>query len=215
MKPQYDRMFIFMAKLYFYYSAMNAGKTTTLLQSDFNYRERGMNTLCLLPSIVVNSFNPLITSRIGLSKKPVSLGEEMNIADYVTESLKKTSLSCILVDEAQFLTKNHVLQLCEVVDTRDIPVLTYGLRTDFQGELFQGSQALLALADQLIEIKTICFCGKKAIMTARTTPEGLPITQGNQVDCGGNDRYVALCRKHHREFCKETDRLIIPVSQAG
>jgi len=204
-----------MAKLYFYYSAMNAGKTTTLLQSDFNYRERGMNTLCLLPSIVVNSFNPLIKSRIGLSKEPVSLEEGMNIADYVTDHLKKESLSCILVDEAQFLTKNHVLQLCEVVDTQDIPVLTYGLRTDFRGELFQGSQALLALADHLIEIKTICFCGKKAIMTARMTPQGRPIAQGNQVDCGGNDRYIALCRHHHRQFCKEKDGMTIPLSQAG
>lgn len=197
-----------MAKLYFYYSAMNAGKTTHLLQSEFNYRERGMNTLCFLPSCVVNSFNPLIQSRLGVSKVPISLEEHMNIQAYVKEHLKTDSLSCILVDEAQFLTKHHVLQLCEVVDQHDIPVLTYGLRTDFQGELFQGSKALLALADHLVEIKTICFCGKKAIMTARMTPQGEPVTKGEQVECGGNDRYVPFCRKHHREFCKKTGKIM-------
>ena len=192
-----------MAKFYFYYSAMNAGKTTNLLQSEFNYRERGMNTLCFLPSIVAKFFNPLIESRIGLSKVPVSLEEDMNIKEYVEQYTKIKNLSCILIDEAQFLTKNHVLQLCEVVDNLDIPVLTYGLRTDFQGELFEGSRSLLALADHLIEIKTICFCGKKATMTARVTSQGKPVTEGAQVECGGNDRYIALCRKHHSEFCKE------------
>lgn len=199
-----------MAKLYFYYSAMNAGKTTALLQSEFNYRERGMNTLCFLPSVVAQSFNPLIQSRIGLSKVPVPLEEAMNIVDYVSEYTKTRSLSCALVDEAQFLSKDHVLQLCEVVDTQGIPVLTYGLRTDFRGELFEGSRALLARADHLIEIKTICFCGKKAIMTARTTSQGKPVIEGVQVECGGNDRYIALCRKHHRDFCQEKGDLPIP-----
>ena len=203
-----------MAKLYFYYSAMNAGKTTNLLQSEFNYRERGMNTLCFLPSSVVKFFNPLIQSRLGLSKVPISLEEDMDIRTYVEQYTKLNSLSCILVDEAQFLTKNHVLQLCEVVDRHDIPVLTYGLRTDFQGELFQGSRALLALADHLVEIKTICFCGKKAIMTARMTPQGEPVTEGNQVECGGNDRYIPLCRKHHGEFCKGKGQIAPSLLQA-
>jgi thymidine kinase len=190
-----------MAKLYFYYSAMNAGKTTWLLQSDFNYRERGMNTLCFLPE-VVTGFSPQIRSRIGLFKEPVLLQSEMNVMDYVQAHHKAQPLSCILVDEAQFLSKEHVWQLCTLVDQQKIPVLTYGLRTDFRGELFEGSRYLLALADQIEEIKTICFCGSKATMTARMTPEGRAVTGGDQVDCGGNDKYTSLCRKHHTLFCQ-------------
>jgi thymidine kinase len=186
-----------MAKLYFYYSAMNAGKTTTLLQSDFNYRERGMNTLCFLPAVVAKQWNPLITSRIGLSRIPIILEEDMDLVNYVGESKEKQGVSCIFVDEAQFLSKRHVRQLCRVVDILNIPVLTYGLRTDFQGELFNGSRHLLAWADHLQEIKTICFCGKKAIMTARFDGFGTKVIDGDQVDCGGNDRYMALCRYHH------------------
>lgn len=188
-----------MAKLYFYYSAMNAGKTTWLLQSDFNYRERGMNTLCFLPE-VVTAFSPQIRSRIGLFKDPIVLNVDMDIKDYVSSYQSGAPVSCIFVDEAQFLSKQQVTQLCTVVDHMNIPVLTYGLRTDFRGELFEGSRYLLALADQIEEIKTICFCGRKAIMTARMTPEGTAVTGGDQVECGGNDKYISLCRKHHGMF---------------
>jgi len=191
-----------MAKLYFYYSAMNAGKTTTLLQSEFNYRERGMKTLCFLPEIVAKTLAPVIESRIGLSTTPIVLKSDMDIGVYTRTALKSQKISCILVDEAQFLSRLHVLQLCAVVDELDIPVLTYGLRTDFQGELFEGSRHLLALADHLVEIKTICFCGKKATMTARLDPKGVAVTKGQQIQCGGKDsQYLSLCRKHHREFC--------------
>jgi thymidine kinase len=186
-----------MAKLYFYYSAMNAGKTTTLLQSDFNYRERGMNTLCFLPDVVAKQWNPLIASRIGLSCVPIILEDEMDVLKYVQGVLNEKPISCILVDEAQFLSKRHVRQLCRIVDRLRIPVLTYGLRTDFEGELFEGSRHLLAWADQLQEVKTICFCGKKAIMTARFDGFGVKVIDGQQIDCGGNDRYMALCRHHH------------------
>jgi thymidine kinase len=169
------------------------------LQSDFNYRERGMNTLCFLPEIVTE-FSPQIRSRIGLFKDPIILTTGMDIEKYIASHHSQYALSCIFVDEAQFLSKDHVSQLCRVVDHMNIPVLTYGLRTDFRGDLFEGSQHLLALADQIEEIKTICFCGRKAIMTARMTKEGAAVTGGDQVDCGGNDKYISLCRKHHGMF---------------
>lgn len=188
-----------MAKIYFYYSAMNAGKTTALLQSDFNYRERGLKTLCFLPD-VVREFQSKITSRIGLSKTPVFLSDDMDVAGYVRQFLVADSLACVLVDEAQFLKKNHVQQLAYIVDELEIPVLTYGLRTDFKGDLFEGSHYLLAWADHIQEIKTICFCGAKATMTVRLTGQGSAVKEGEQVECGGNDRYVALCRKHHNHF---------------
>ena len=193
-------MIFFMAKLYFYYSAMNAGKTTLLLQSDFNYLERGMNTICFLPEVVWRLFNPQIESRIGLSKTPIPLLKTMDLVEYVREYLQRKTLACVLIDEAQFLSKEHVAQLCIIVDELHIPVLAYGLRTDFKGDLFEGSQALLAIADHLIEIKTICFCGKKATMTARIDRKGEVVIAGGQVECGGNDRYVSFCRKHHKDF---------------
>lgn len=176
---------------------MNAGKTTALLQSAFNYWERGMQTLCFLPAVVANQWNPLISSRIGLSCKPVILEETMDLFEYVKEAHAQKNLSCLLIDEAQFLSKKHVRALSWIVDQLNIPVLTYGLRTDFQGELFEGSRYLLAWADHLQEIKTICFCGKKAIMTARFDALGSKVVEGNQVECGGNDQYMALCRHHH------------------
>jgi thymidine kinase len=186
-----------LSKLYFYFSAMNAGKTTTLLQSDFNYRERGMNTVCFLPALVAEQWNPLITSRVGLSRVPIVLSNDMDLLTIMAAEMEKQTVSCIFVDEAQFLSKRHVRQFCRIVDRLDIPVLTYGLRTDFQGELFEGSRHLLAWADHLQEIKTICFCGKKAIMTARFDGFGNKVIDGDQIDCGGNDRYISLCRKHH------------------
>ncbi len=186
-----------MSKLYFYFSAMNAGKTTTLLQSDFNYRERGMHTMCFLPAVVAEQQNPLITSRIGLSRVPIVLKNDMDVFAIIVAEMEQKTISCVFVDEAQFLSKRHVRQLCRIVDRLDIPVLTYGLRTDFQGELFEGSRHLLAWADHLQEIKTICFCGKKAIMTARFDGFGTKVIDGDQIDCGGNDRYISLCRNHH------------------
>lgn len=186
-----------MAKLYFYYSAMNAGKSTALLQANFNYQERGIKTLCFLPSVAAH-FQAEILSRIGLKTNPMVLEAEEDLVGFVR---RKASLpGCILVDEAQFLSVKNVDDLCILVDEDNIPVLTYGLRTDFQGQLFVGSQRLLAVADHLSEIKTICFCGRKAILTARVNAQGKAQMEGDQIDCGGNDKYISFCRKHHRAF---------------
>ena len=186
---------------------MNAGKTTNLLQSDFNYRERGMHTLCFLPAVVAEQWNPIITSRIGLSRIPIILENDMDLFAMLTQEMVNNAVSCVFVDEAQFLSKRHVRQLCRIVDRLDVPVLTYGLRTDFQGELFEGRRHLLAWADHLQEIKTICFCGKKAIMTARFDGFGTKVIDGDQIDCGGNDRYVSLCR-HHHDILENNDDLL-------
>lgn len=189
-----------MAKLYFYYSAMNAGKTTTLLQSSYNYRERGMDTLLYVPEIDVRFKKGIITSRIGLMSDAVTFSADFDF--FVGISRQKEilpRLTCILVDEAQFLTKVQVLQLCRVVDELRLPVLTYGLRTDFQGETFEGSHALLALAEELSEIKTICHCGRKATMNIRTDDAGKRILEGEQVQIGGNESYVSVCRRHFFE----------------
>ena len=188
-----------MAKLYFYYSAMNAGKSTVLLQSSHNYEERGMQTRLLTPKVDERAGEGIIASRIGLRKDaiPFSPGDHLH-AD--TEAAhRENPLGCVLIDEAQFLTRAQVEQLARVADELGIPVLCYGLRTDFQGNLFPGSAALLGWADHLIEIKTICHCGRKATMNLRTDVNGQPIKQGAQVEIGGNERYVAMCRKHFVE----------------
>lgn len=189
-----------MAKLYFYYSAMNAGKTTTLLQSSYNYFERGMQTLLFLPKIDDRYAQGQITSRIGLHKQAYSFDTDFDFFAYI-ENAKKTieKLACVLVDEAQFLTKKQVYDLTRVADLLNLPVLTYGLRTDFMGETFEGSHYLLAWAEELIEIKTICHCGKKAIMNARVNEDGSLVKSGKQIEIGGNERYVSLCRKHFNE----------------
>lgn len=187
-----------MAKLYFYYAAMNAGKTTVLLQSSHNYRERGMRTLLWTPAIDTRAGLGTICSRIGLSADARAFYPEDNLFAQTRAEHEKGWLSCILVDEAQFLTAEQVYQLSEVADVLGIPVLTYGLRTDFKANLFPGSQALLALADELIELKTICHCGRKATMNMRIDETGLPILEGEQVCIGGNERYVAVCRKHFK-----------------
>lgn len=189
-----------MAKLYFYYSAMNAGKSTILLQSSHNYRERGMDTLLFTPSIDNRYGAGCITSRIGLSADATPFDHEFDFYAHVVEQLKQKplNLKCILVDEAQFLSKQQVRQLTDIPDKLHIPILTYGIRTDFRGEPFEGSQYLLAWADELMEIKTICHCGSKASMNMRIDAEGRQITEGAQVEIGGNDRYVATCRKHHK-----------------
>ncbi len=189
-----------MSKLYFYYSAMNAGKSTVLLQSAYNYNERGMDTLLFSPSIDTRYGAGKISSRIGLQADAISFDKDFNLFEYTVEAKEKNpKLACVLIDEAQFLTKIQVQQLADIVDDLDIPVLAYGIRSDFQGEPFEGSQYLLVWADNLIEIKTICFCGKKAIMNARMDAEGHFVKQGSQVLIGDNDTYTAMCRKHFWE----------------
>jgi thymidine kinase len=192
-----------MAKLYFYYAAMNAGKSTTLLQADFNYRERGMETMLWTAAFDDRSGSGTIGSRIALSAPANTFDEDVNLFDAVGEELKKREVHCILVDEAQFLSQRHVLQLCEVADNLGIPVLCYGLRTDFQGNLFDGSAALLALADTLVELKAVCECGRKATMNLRIDEQGFAVAAGASVEIGGNDRYVALCRRHFFERLRE------------
>lgn len=184
-----------MAKLYFYYSAMNAGKTTTLLQSAHNYRERGMRVAILTPRLDVRAGEGVVASRIGLSASGLVFNHGSDLLAMIEADIRtQGELNCVLVDEAQFLTKAQVWQLSEVVDALHVPVLCYGLRTDFQGELFEGSAALLAWADELQEIKTICHSGAKATMTVRVDDAGRAVQQGPQVQIGGNERYVSVSR---------------------
>ncbi|MBA2650043.1 MAG: thymidine kinase [Legionella sp.] len=188
-----------MAKLYFYYSAMNAGKSTVLLQSSHNYKERGMHTLLLKPAIDNRLDTTTIASRIGLSEEAVVFNLTEDLYILTLNLLKNSKIACVLVDEAQFMTKDQVMQLTEITDQLSIPVLTYGLRTDFRGELFTGSQFLLAWADELIELKTICHCGRKAIMNMRVNEQGKAITEGEQIFIGGNESYIATCRLHFKK----------------
>jgi thymidine kinase len=190
-----------MAKLYFYYSAMNAGKTTTLLQSAYNYAERGMRTLILTPRLDDRAGTGVVASRIGLRADARALEAGDDILRVVREDIAAHGqLHCVLVDEAQFLSKAQVWQLSDVVDVLKVPVLAYGLRTDFRGELFEGSQALLALADNLIEIKTICHTGKKATMVVRVDENGRAVRDGPQVQIGGNERYVSVSRAEYKKI---------------
>jgi len=191
-----------MAKLYFYYSAMNAGKSTTLLQSSFNYRERGMNTLLFTAALDDRFGKEVITSRIGLKAEAVTFDQKLDMFVSIADEMKDRPLHCILIDEAQFLTQEQVKQLGAVADSLKIPVLCYGLRTDFQANLFEGSKWLLALADELIELKTICTCGSKATMNLRVDEKGDAVKEGASIEIGGNDRYLALCRKHFNEKLK-------------
>lgn len=189
-----------MAKLYFYYAAMNAGKTTVLLQSSHNYKERGMQTLLFTPSIDTRYQYGTICSRIGLSEQAYAFSEHDNLFS-ITHRLQEqgTKYACVLIDEAQFLTREQVHQLTDIADRLSIPVLAYGLRTDFRGELFLGSQFLLAWADELVELKTICHCGRKAIMNMRIDGNGDAVVEGDQVFIGGNESYVSTCRKHYKQ----------------
>lgn len=189
-----------MAQLYFYYSAMNVGKSTSLLQSSYNYRERGMNTLVMTASIDDRYGVGKVASRIGIETEAQVFGSGDNLATMIEDAHKAETMHCILIDESQFLSKEQVKQLTHVVDNLNIPVLCYGLKTDFQGELFSGSQYLLAWADKLVELKTICHCGRKANMVLRLDEEGKPMRDGEQVAIGGNDQYDSVCRKHFREF---------------
>ena len=184
-----------MAKLYFYYSAMNAGKSTVLLQSSHNYKERGMNTLLLTPEVDQRAGHGKIASRIGLSAQARVFSPQAQLFELIESKHQEETLACVLIDEAQFLTQTQVHQLASVADLISIPILCYGLRTDFQGQLFPGSAALLGWADNLIELKTICHCGRKATMNLRIDSNGAPIKEGDQVEIGGNESYVAMCRR--------------------
>lgn len=188
-----------MAKLYFYYSAMNAGKSTTLLQSSYNYQERGMNTLVYTAAIDGRYGVGKVASRIGIMQDAHIFQPETDLFKEINVHLESQTLHCILIDEAQFLTKAQVYQLTEVVDKLHIPVLCYGLRTDFQSELFEGSHYLLAWADQLEELKTICYCGRKANFVLRLNADGEAIADGEQIQIGGNDSYLSVCRRHYKE----------------
>ncbi len=188
-----------MAKLYFYYSSMNAGKSTNLLQSSYNYKERGMRTLVLAPQLDDRFGEGKVTSRIGIASDATTFATDTDLLALVRGAHETQKIHCVLIDEAQFLTRDQVFQLGEVTDTLNIPVLAYGLRTDFRGEPFEGSKYLLAWSDNLKEIKAICHCGTKATMVLRMDERGQAVTDGAQVEIGGNDRYVSMCRKHFKE----------------
>lgn len=188
-----------MAKLYFYFSSMNAGKSTALLQSSYNYVERGMSTLVLAPSLDDRYGVGRVTSRIGIDAHAHIFARDEDLYRKIAEAHKQSTLHCVLIDEAQFLTRDQVFQLGLVCDQLRVPVLAYGLRTDFQGEPFEGSKYLLAWADNLSEIKAICHCGSKATMVVRQDEHGNTVTAGSQVEIGGNDRYISLCREHFNE----------------
>lgn len=195
-----------MAQLYFYYSAMNAGKSTSLLQSAYNYQERGM-TVAIYTAALDNRFGlGKVSSRIGLAMDAHIFDAGFDFVTHITQQLANGRLDCVLIDEAQFLTKAQVRQLTDVVDNLRVPVLAFGLRTDFLGETFAGSQALLAWADKLIELKTICHCGRKANFVVRLDEQGLPATAGSQVQIGGNESYVSMCRQHFKELVWQGQR---------
>ena len=202
-----------MAKLYFYYSAMNAGKTTVLLQSAHNYRERGMNPLLFTPRLDNRYQAGVIKSRIGLEADAIMFDGADDLSACVEKALEEANVHCVLVDESQFLSRDQVFQLTEVVDRLGIPVLCFGLRTDFQGELFEGSRHLLAWADELQELKTICHTGRKATMVVRVDENGYALREGSQVEIGGNDRYISVSRKEFKKvfFGGERVRMIDPL----
>ena len=188
-----------MAKLYFNYSSMNAGKSTMLLQANHNYQERGMSTIIYTSSVDDRYGKKEIVSRIGLKAESNIFSRDTNIYEEVISFNKDKRVDCVLIDEAQFLSKDQVAQLGQIVDDIDIPVLTFGIRTDFKGNLFEGSEYLLAWADNLKEIKTVCHCGRKATMVLRLDENGNVLETGDQIEIGGNEKYVSICRKHFYE----------------
>lgn len=192
-----------MAKLYFYYASMNAGKSTTLLQADFNYRERGMATMLWTAALDNRGDHQAIESRIGLGADAHRFDVATDLWERVTAAHRVEPLACVLVDEAQFLSPDQVWQLARLADEANVPVLCYGLRTDFQGALFPGAAMLLGIADSLVELKAVCHCGRKATMNLRVDSSGAAVREGAQTEIGGNDRYVALCRSHFTEALGE------------
>jgi thymidine kinase len=198
------------AKLFFYYSTMNAGKSTILLQSSYNYRERGMHTLVMSPEIDDRFGVAKVSSRIGLQADSIPFSPNQNLFRLIQTEHQQRAVHCVLIDESQFLTRMQVRQLSDVCDELDVPVLAYGLRTDFQGNLFEGSQHLMAWADTLNEIKTICHCGRKATMVLRMDSKGHPVREGEQIEIGGNERYVSVCRKHFKQGLAERTAQDLP-----
>ena len=188
-----------MAKLYFNYSTMNAGKSTVLLQASHNYRERGMETYLLTAQFDNRAGDGRIASRIGIGQDADTFAPGEDLFAKIKARLEHGKVACIFIDEAQFLEKEQVWQLARSVDDQGVPIMCYGLRVDFQGELFPGSAALLALADEMREVRTICRCGKKATMVVRQDDQGNALIEGDQVQIGGNETYVSLCRRHWRE----------------
>ena len=187
-----------MAQLYYRYSTMNAGKSIELIKVAYNYEERGKNVMTLIPSQDCRYGTGIITSRIGIQREAMVVNENTNILDMYIKEENKRKIDCVLIDECQFLNKHHIQELVEIVDSFDVPVLAYGLKNDFRNELFEGSYYMLVYADKIEEIKTICWCGKKATMVARVV-EGKFVKQGEQIVMGGNDMYVSLCRKHYND----------------
>lgn len=189
-----------MSQLYFHYASMNAGKSAFLLTSANNYKERGMGTLVMKPSVDDRDSSSEIVSRIGLRQEANIIRPGMDLLEFFKWAQSQRDIHCVLIDEAQFLESEQVFQLCKIVDLYNTPVMCYGLRTDFKGALFEGSKALLAVADKLVELKGVCHCGRKATMVARVRPDGSAVTEGAQIEIGGNDSYVSLCRKHWCEL---------------
>lgn len=187
-----------MAQLYYRYSTMNAGKSIELIKVAYNYEERGKRVLTLVPSVDDRYGAGIVTSRIGIQREAIMVADDTNILELFLAENAKGKVDCVLIDECQFLKKHHVQELVEVVDSCDVPVLAYGLKNDFRNELFEGSYYMLVYADKIEEIKTICWCGRKAIMVARVV-DGKFVKQGEQVVVGGNDMYVSLCRKHYND----------------
>ena len=200
-----------MAKLYFNYSTMNAGKSTLLLQAAYNYRERGMQTYLLTAQMDTRAGQGKIASRIGIEEKADTFNPHEDMFQKVKKQLDQGPIACIFVDEAQFLTKDQVWALARAVDNLGIPIMCYGLRVDFMGELFPGSAALLALADEMREVRTICHCGKKATMVVRFDSNGKAVTAGDQVQIGGNETYLSLCRKHYRADVEDHSHPELPI----
>ena len=198
-----------MAQLYYRYSTMNAGKSIELIKVAYNYEERGKQVLTLIPSVDDRYGVGVITSRIGIQREALVVNEDTNILELYIRENEKRKIDCVLIDECQFLKKHHVQELVEIVDSCDVPVLAYGLKNDFRNELFEGSYYMLIYADKIEEIKTICWCGRKATMVARVI-DGRVVKQGEQVVIGGNDMYVSLCRKHYNDgrFCENKQALL-------
>ena len=198
-----------MAQLYYRYSTMNAGKSIELIKVAYNYEERGKQVLTLIPSVDDRYGVGVITSRIGIQREALVVNEDTNILELYIRENEKRKIDCVLIDECQFLKKHHVQELVEIVDRCDVPVLAYGLKNDFRNELFEGSYYMLIYADKIEEIKTICWCGRKATMVARVI-DGRVVKQGEQVVIGGNDMYVSLCRKHYNDgrFCENKQALL-------
>ncbi len=197
-----------MAQLYYRYSTMNAGKSIELIKVAYNYEERGKNVLTLIPSVDNRYGKGVITSRIGVQRDARIVSDSTDILELFIKEDNRKSIDCVLVDECQFLKKHHVLELAEVVDSFNVPVLAYGLKNDFRNEMFEGSYYMLIYADKIEEIKTICWCGRKATMVARLV-DGEMVKQGQQIVVGGNDMYVSLCRRHYNEGRVGPD-LIVP-----